>query len=312
MGTENHLSVIIPIYNEEATLPELHRRLSATLDDLAVGSVEVIFVDDGSSDASARLLEEFHEKDNRFKVLQFSRNFGHHIAVTAGLDHSQGEIVILMDGDLQNRPEDIPALLQKIGEGYDVVSTIRKNRKDPLAKKTFSKLFVWLMGKVVEESISLESTSIFRALKRDVVDALGDLRERNRFVIGLIDWTGYKHTSIEVVHEKRFDGESKYSFYKQLRLALDAIFSFSTFPLQVASMLGFAITASSFAYGLYIVVRKLVWGFSVPGFASLTVSIFFMGGVQLIILGTVGAYIGRIYTEVKQRPLYIVKKKLAD
>ena len=310
MKKERTLSVVVPIFNEEDTLPELYRRLVDALDVLGGFKVEIVFVDDGSKDSSASIIEKFHESDKRVKMVQFSRNFGHHMAATAGLDNANGEIIVLMDGDLQNRPEDIPALLQKIDEGYDLVSTTRKERQDPLIKMVLSKMFIWLMGKVIKEPVSIVNTSIFRAMRREVVDVMGEIRERNRFAMGLIDWTGFRSTSIEVIHDNRFAGTSKYTLSKQIKLALDAIYSFSTFPLQLAATLGFIVTGASFLYGFYVIVRKLIWGFTLPGFASLTVSVFFIGGVQLIVLGVIGSYIGRIYTEVKKRPLYIVKKRL--
>jgi len=305
------LSIIIPIYNEEDTIPQLWNRLHATLNTLKEYTFTVIFVDDGSSDKSMQLLEKLHEKEKRISIIQFSRNFGHHIAVTAGLDHAHGDIVILMDGDLQNRPEDIPRLLQKMHEGYDIVYTIRKSRQDPFLKKVMSRFFIWFMGKVVQDPMTV-GTSIFRALRQEVVVEIKKLHERNRYVIGLIDWTGFKQTSIEVKHDERFAGKTKYSFGKQLRLAFDAMFSFSTFPLQLATMFGFLITVFAFSYGTYAIIRRLIWGFTTEGFAAITVSIFFLGGVQLIILGIIGSYIGRIYTEVKQRPLYIIKRKLGN
>lgn len=303
------LSIVIPIHNEEDTIPELYRRLHAVLDTLNEFSFEIIFIDDGSTDNSMILLEDIHKKDNRVKIFQLSRNFGHHIAITAGIDFSLGDVVVLMDGDLQNRPEDIPALLEKIDEGYDVVYTIRKNRQDPLLKKIGSQLFVWFMKKAVGGTMTV-NTSIFRAMRRNIVEAMGELRERNRFTTGLIEWVGFKQTSIEVLHDKRFAGKTKYPLGKQLKLALNAIFAFTTFPLQLASMFGFLITSLAFGYGIYIIIRKFLFGFSTEGFAAIITSIFFLGGVQLIILGILGAYIGRIYTEVKQRPLYVIKRKL--
>lgn len=302
------LSVVIPIYNEEEVLPELYRRLILVVEALNA-EYEVLFVDDGSTDASPQILRKFHESNKNVKVLQFSRNFGHHIAITAGLDHSSGDTVVLMDGDLQNRPEDIPVLLKKIEEGYDTVYTVRKNRQDSLLKKVSSRLFVWAMKRILIEPMAVE-TSIFRAMRRDVVEAVQKLREHNRFIIGLIDWVGFKQTSVEVEHERRFAGKSKYSFARQIRLALDAAFSFSTLPLQVTSIVGFLITFVSFGLGAYIILQKLLWGISVPGYASLIFSVFFMGGVQLITLGIIGSYLWRTYIETKQRPLYIIKKTI--
>src|SRR3989344_3840146 len=302
------ISIVIPIFNEEEVLPELQKRLRIVQNGLGVQN-EVIFVDDGSTDNSFALLEEFCRTDSRIKVIQFSRNFGHHIAITAGIDYALGDVVVLMDGDLQNRPEDIHKLLQKMNEGYDIVYTARKDRRDPLFKKIGSFLFLLVMRRIVTDPVAVE-TSIFRAMNRNVIESFRNLRERNRFVVGLIDWTGFSQSWIDVVHDKRFAGKSKYSFFRQARLALDAIFSFSTFPLHLASMFGFVITFLAFSIGVYIIIRKLIWGLTLPGFGMLSVSIFFIGGVQLIILGIIGAYIGRIYIEVKERPLYIIKRKI--
>jgi dolichol-phosphate mannosyltransferase len=302
------LSIVIPIYNEKDVISELYNRLRSVRDSLPA-DCEMIFVDDGSSDSSFASLEHLHQKDPRIKCIQFSRNFGHHIAVTAGLDAAYGDIVIVMDGDLQNRPEDIPALVKKIEEGYDVVYTIRKNRQDSLFKRLCSRAFVWLMRQVVREPLAADS-SIFRAMRQSVVAALRETRERNRYVVGLIGWVGFRHTWVEVLHDKRFAGKSTYSFRRQVRLALDALFSFSTLPLQLASMVGFGITCFSFLYGALLIIRKLVWGFVLPGYASIMVAIFFLGGVQLIMLGIIGSYIGRIYREVQQRPLYVIQRRL--
>lgn len=302
------LSVVIPIYNEEDNIPQLHSRLHTIIDTLEGFKAEIIFVDDGSTDDSLKILETIYQKDNHVKIIQLSRNFGHHLAITAGLDYAVGDIVILMDGDLQNRPEDIPALIKKIDEGYDIVYTVRKDRHDPVFKKITSRLFLGLMKRVVREPMAI-GTSVFRAMRRSVIDSMKQLRERNRYIVGLIDWMGFKQASIEVDHDRRFAGKTKYSFGKQIRLAFDAVFSFSDLPLRLASIFGFIITGFAFGYGAYIIIRKLLWGFTLPGFASLTVSIFFLGGVQLIVLGIVGSYIGRIYTEVKGRPLYVVKKE---
>lgn len=302
------LSIVIPLFNEREGISELCTRLQAACNALEMQS-EILFVDDGSSDGTFEFLEQMRAKDSRIKCIQFSRNFGHHIAVTAGLDNAFGDIVIVMDGDLQNRPEDISILVKKIEEGYDVVYTVRKNRQDSFFKRLNSRAFVWLMKQVVREPLSADS-SIFRAMRQNVVAALRETRERNRYVVGLIGWVGFRHTWVEVQHDKRFAGKSTYSFRRQVRLALDALFSFSTLPLQLASMVGFGITCFSFLYGAILIVRKLLWGFVLPGYASIMVAIFFLGGVQLIMLGIIGSYIGRIYSEVQQRPLYILKRKL--
>ena len=304
------ISVVIPIYNEEENISELYRRLRGVLDGhFSTARCEMIFVDDGSKDKSIAMLEALHQKDARVHIVQFSRNFGHHMAVTAGLDHAKGDVTVLMDGDLQDRPEDIPALVGKIGQGFDLVYAVRKGGDDGggFTARMGSHAFVWLMKQMVREPMAIE-TSIFRAMRRNVLEEVKQMRERDRFLIGLIDWVGFSQGTVEVMRDKRFAGETKYPFKKRVRLALNAMFSFSTLPLEMAGTIGFIVTIVSFVMGVYFLMKKLFWGVDVQGFASLIVSIFFLGGVQLIILGVLGAYIGRIYMEAKRRPLYIVKK----
>ncbi len=302
-----YFSIVLPVYNEEKNLEPLYNRLTAVMKQLGE-SYELLFVDDGSSDRSFEKLRELHRKDPRVRVLKFSRNFGHHIAITAGLDYARGKYVVLMDSDLQDLPEEIPKLYKKALEGYDVVYGIRVNKKFPWHKKFLSKAFRWVMRKILKYEIQ---GGIFRILSDRVVREVRKCREVDRIVIGLISWAGFRQTGVEVEHGARLAGETKYSLGKQLQLALNAITAFSTLPLKLASWLGFLISFLSFAGIVWIFIRKLIWGLGIIGWSSLMVTISFIGGVQLLSLGILGEYIGRIFTETRKRPLYIVESELA-
>lgn len=301
------LSIVIPVYNEEENLELLYKRLKNVLNGLGC-NYEIIFVNDGSTDNSLEKLINLHKNDNNIKIIDFSRNFGKEIALTAGLDFSKGDVVITMDADLQHPPELIPEFLSKYKEGYDVVYTIRKSREDEKVLKRFAtKIFYKLMKKFVNINIP-ENAGDFRLLDRKVVESLKKLKERNRYMKGLFAWVGFSQTAIYYEPEKRYAGKTKYNYFKLLNLALEGITSFSNIPLQIASYLGFIIAILSFIYATIIIAKTIVFGKDVPGYASLITIILFLGGVQLISIGILGEYIGRIYNEVKQRPLYIVRK----
>lgn len=306
MNKTTEISIIIPIYNEEENLKELYGRLAKVLSNLNK-TYEIIFVDDGSTDKSFETLYKLHESDNDVKIIQFSRNFGHHIAITAGLDHCLGELVILMDGDLQDQPEEIPKLLNKIDEGYDVVYGIKKYRQDNWFKKTSSKIFVLLMRKIVREKIEINN-NIFRIVRRKVILELNKCKETNRYIIGLFGYIGFKQIGIEVNHDRRPRGQTKYSIFKMFKLALDAIFSFSILPLRMATLTGISISLISFILGIHFIFKKIIYNTAISGWSSLIVSIFFLGGIQLIMIGLLGEYIGRNYIETKKRPLYCINK----
>jgi dolichol-phosphate mannosyltransferase len=299
-------SVVIPIYNEEENIPELYRRLTSVMEKL--GTYEIIMVDDGSNDESWELIKEFHEKDPRVKGISFSRNFGHHIAITAGLDHAQGEAVILMDGDLQDPPEEIPKLYEKFKEGYEVVYGIRKKREDSAFKKITSSMFLRMLKKISDVEINLES-GIFRIMSKRCVEGMRSIREKSRFLIGLMSWVGFFQTGVEIERHKRHAGKSKYTLFKLFKLAWHGVTSFSYMPLQAATYFGFGVSAISFLMGIYMLYRKLFLGIPILGYASIIVSLFFLGGVILLVLGVIGEYIGRIYTEVQDRPLYVIKEE---
>jgi dolichol-phosphate mannosyltransferase len=299
------LSAVIPVFNEEGNLRELHSRLTAVLS----GSgrpYEIVFVDDGSRDASVAILEDLHRSDPRVRALVFSRNFGHHIALTAGLDAARGEVVVLMDADLQDQPEEIPKLLSKLDEGFDVVYGIRIGKKHSLFKRVTSSLFVAVMRRVVE-GFNINS-GIFRAARRNVVDTVKRCRETHRFLVGLMSWAGFRQTGVEVVHGERFAGETKYTLRRQLRLAANTLVSFTGIPLQFATYLGLAVSCTSFVYAVVVLLRKLAWGLGLEGWPSLMIAVMFLGGVQLLCLGILGEYVGRLLTEAQGRPLYVVAR----
>ncbi|MGE0788884.1 MAG: glycosyltransferase [Sandaracinaceae bacterium] len=301
-------SVVVPLFNEEGNLSELYERLTAVMEGLA-RPYEVIFVDDGSRDSTPEKVRELHDSDPRIRLIRFSRNFGHHIAITAGLDEARGERIIMMDGDLQDRPEAIPDLFAKLEEGFDVVYGIRAQKKHSLFKRVTSWMFVTLMRQVTTENAEI-TTNIFRIMTRQVADAVRECREQARFVVGLFSWVGFRQTAIEVIHGARHAGETKYSLAKMFRLAFNGITSFSRLPLQVASLLGMAVSVGAFGLGCYYIVMKLQYDTQVTGWTSTLVVILFLSGVQLLCLGVLGSYIGRIYGEAQNRPLYVVAERL--
>lgn len=300
-------SIVVPIYNEEENIPELYRRLTDVMKKL--GTYEIILVDDGSKDRSWHIIKELHEKDPCIKGMSFSRNFGHHIAITAGIDYARGDAVILMDGDLQDPPEEIPKLLNKFNEGYELVYGIRKEKKDPLFKRITSFAFWWLINKLSGINIPRNQT-LLRIFDKKILDVLKDMRERARFIHGMIAWTGFRTAIQEVEHAPRERGASKYNVIKLFRLAFNAITSFSTLPLRLATYLGILSAGIGLFYALYFIYKKVFLGIPVLGYASIIVAVLFVGGIQLLILGIIGEYLGRVYQEVQARPIYILKDHL--
>ena len=304
------ISIVAPVYNEEAVLVELHRRVSQVMEPLGE-PWELVLVNDGSRDLSAEVIAELHQKDPRVKGISFSRNFGFQVAVTAGLNHAQGEAVILTDADLQDPPEVYPKMIAKWREGYEVVYGVRASRVGETWFKLFTaKVFYRLIRRITKIDIPLD-TGDFRLMDRRVVQAINNMPERNRFLRGMIPWVGFKQTGVEYERASRFAGESKFGSVRQmLPFALDAITSFSYLPLQLATYLGFLIAVISGLAILAVILIRL-FGPENPliGQATTLVSVLFLGGVQLISLGIIGEYLGRIYDEVKGRPLYLVDKK---
>ena len=308
--TENKptITIIAPVYNEEPVLPELYKRISAIMD--AAGDTwELLVVDDGSRDRSAEIIAELHANDPRVKGISFSRNFGFQEAVTAGLDYAQGDAVVLTDADLQDPPEVIPEMIAKWREGYDVVYGVRESREgETWFKLVTAKLFYRLIHRITSVNIPLD-TGDFRLMDRRVVDSLRSMRERNRFLRGMVPWVGYRQTGVHFVRAPRYAGEAKYnSFRRMFKFAMNAITSFSYVPLQLATYLGFVIAAISAIAILVVVLLRLFAPHELTGQATTLVAVLFLGGVQLISLGIIGEYLGRIYDEVKGRPLYLIDK----
>jgi polyisoprenyl-phosphate glycosyltransferase len=299
------ISIVLPVFNEIQTLPLLCSRLIEVMRRMGE-NYEVIFINDGSRDGSLTFLKKLAADDSRMKVVSLSRNFGHQMAITCGLDHARGAAVVVMDADLQDPPELIPMLIEKWREGYDVVYAVREQRQgESLFKRATAALFYRLIRKLSRIEIPADAGD-FRLLSRRAVEALKATGERNRFVRGLVGWIGYRQTGVRFVREERTAGETKYPFRKMLKFAIDGITSFSFVPLQMATYFGFLISGASFLYIVYAVLQKLLTDRPVTGWTSLMVAMLFLGGVQLITLGVIGEYIGRIYEEVKQRPLYLV------
>ncbi len=304
------ITILAPVYNEEPVLAELYRRVQAVMD--ATGYPwELILVNDGSRDRSAQVIGELHEQDPRVKGVSFSRNFGFQVAVTAGLDHAQGDAVILADADLQDPPEVFPEMIEKWREGYDVVYGMRVSREgETWFKLLTAKVFYRLIYRITDIDIPLD-TGDFRLMDRRVVDAIRRMPERNRFLRGMVPWVGYKQIGVPYQRRARFAGESKFSSVRQmLPFALDAITSFSYLPLQLATYMGFILAFISLI-AIVVVIALRLFGPSSPllGQATTLVTVLFLGGVQLISLGIIGEYLGRIYDEVKGRPLYLVEEK---
>ncbi|MEL6928554.1 MAG: glycosyltransferase family 2 protein [Cyanobacteria bacterium J06600_6] len=302
------ISIIIPLYNESASIDQLFARLTPVLQQLQ-SSYEIICINDGSQDDTLERLLELNQQNQKIKIVNLSRNFGKEIALTAGIDYARGAAVIPIDADLQDPPELIAQLIAKWREGYDVVYATRRSRQgDSWFKKISAQAFYRTIGRMSYVPIP-PNTGDFRLLDRRVVEAIKKLPERTRFMKGLFAWVGYKQTSILFDREPRFSGKTTWNYWKLWNFALDGIISFSFLPLKVWSYIGISISFVSLIYALMLVIRTLVFGVDVPGYASLMVAILFLGGIQLITLGVLGEYLGRVYEEVKGRPLYFVREE---
>lgn len=305
----DRISLVIPVFNEESNVSPLYDGLSKEFSSLDVDS-EIIFVDDGSTDGSATAISELHEKDPRVKLLRLSRNFGHQNALTAGMDHANGDAVIMMDADLQHPPALIRNLVALWRQGFEVVYTVRESTEDagPL-KRLFASLFYGFFRRL--SGIDLPANvADFRLLDRKVVAAFRQIRERTRFLRGLTSWVGYRSAAVPYRAVARRSGRSKYSARRMVRFAVDGLVSFSATPLYVAIYLGLALAAGGCAYLAYVLYSRFVSGNVVPGWTSLIIIVMLVGGVQLSLMGIIGFYIGRIYEETKRRPLYLVAHQL--
>ena len=301
------ISLVFPVYNEEQVLPALFERVESLSRLLAGYELEIVFVNDGSHDGSLQLMQRFQARYPRCKILDFSRNFGHQVAITAGMDFATGNAIMVLDADLQDPPEILPQFLAKWEEGYQVVYAIRKTRQEHFFKRMAYRAFYRILQKISDIPIPLDSGD-FCLMDRTVIEVIKSMHERNRFVRGLRSWVGFKQIGLEYDRDKRHSGEVKYTFPKLMKLALNGIFSFSYFPLQIAGYTGFFVSIISFLGILVYLYKKLVIGGEPQGFPTLVILVLFLGGIQLISLGVIGEYIGRIYDEVKRRPTYVIRK----
>ncbi len=303
------LSLVVPMFNEQETLAKFHARAQAALRGCGE-SYEIIFVDDGSTDSTFEQLARLAATEPTVRVLSFSRNFGHQTAVTAGLHHARGQAVAVIDGDLQDPPELVPEMLKRWREGYQVVYAVRRTRRENIFKRTAYRVFYRLLRRLSSIEIPLDSGD-FAVLDRRVVDVLNQMPERNRFVRGIRAWTGFKQVGFEYDRDPRFAGESKYPLSKLIRLAYDGLISHSFVPLRLATQLGFLISLIAFLLIVCFLALRLFGGEQLLlGWTSTVVIILFLGGVQLMSLGILGEYVGRIFDEVKRRPLYIVRDRV--
>lgn len=300
-------SIIIPVFNEEAVISETYRRLKQVMDQTEE-SYELLFVNDGSRDRSASIIKGFSENDETVKLISFSRNFGHQVAITAGMDYAAGDAVVIIDADLQDPPELIPEMIAKWREGYDVVYAKRLKRKgETFFKKQTAKLFYRILRASTDILIPVD-TGDFRLMDRKVCEEMKRLSEKNRFVRGLVSWVGFRQTAVEYIRDERLAGETKYPLKKMLKLCLDGITSFSFKPLKLASYLGGTLSLSGLIYLMIILYLKLFDGAAIAAWHPLAIIQLFFSGFILIMLGILGEYIGRIYDEARNRPLYIVRE----
>lgn len=300
-------SVIIPMYNEELVIAHTYERLKKVMDGCG-DPYELVFVNDGSRDRTVEIMQEISGRDANVKLIDFSRNFGHQVAITAGMDYAQGDAVVVIDADLQDPPEIILQMIDKWKEGYEVVYAKRlKRHGETLFKKVTAKLFYRLLRSMTSVDIPTD-TGDFRLIDRKVCDVLRGLKEKNRYVRGLVSWVGFRQTMVEYVREERFAGETKYPLKKMVRFALDGITSFSHKPLKIATYVGFFLSLSSFIYLFIVVYQKFFTSRNEPGWSSIVGINLLFNGIVLMLLGVIGEYIGRIYDEAKDRPLYIVRE----
>ena len=303
------ISVIVPAYNEQEVLHEFHQRLSSVLATLPL-QYEILYVNDGSSDSTAAIIQQLHNDDPHVTLLDLSRNFGKEIAMSAGLQRTEGDVMIIIDADLQDPPELIPQLVDEWRAGWDVVYAKRSSRNgESWLKKVTAHLFYRVMQQVGEVRMPSDAGD-FRLLSRRAVDALNGMPERHRFMKGMFAWIGFKQKAVHYQRDARFAGASKWNYWRLWNFAIEGITSYTTAPLKLASYIGTLSAIGAFIYGIYMLIDTLIHGNPVAGYPSLVVIILFLGGVQLISIGMLGEYIGRIFTETKNRPLYLVNQYL--
>jgi dolichol-phosphate mannosyltransferase len=306
-GTGPRFSVVIPLRDEEEVLPRLADRLTTTMEALG-GTWEVILVDDGSSDGTYGLAVELHGRDSRFKVVRFSRGFGHQVALSAGLDLARGAAVVTMDGDLQHPPEVIPELVSRWEEGDEIVYAVMEQRAGESRFKDWTaRWFYRLLGRLAEIDVPTGAGD-FRLVDRRALEAVRAMRESNRYLRGMFSWVGFRQSGVPYASPPRPAGKSKYSSVRMIRLATDAVIGFSSRPLRLGLNVGFVVSVASIVFGLSAVISKLAGVFVVPGWTSIMVLVGIVGGIQLIVLGVIGEYVSHIFDEVKRRPLYVVSR----
>lgn len=304
------LSVVVPVYNEAEGIDAFYERTKTVLEGLSELDHEILFVDDGSSDGSLARLSALSAADACVQVVKFSRNFGHQIAITAGIDHAEGDAVVVIDADLQDPPEVIGDFVDKWREGYDVVFGVRSERDgETRAKLLTARLFYRILRRFTQVEIPVD-VGDFRLMSRRAADVLRGMREKDRFVRGLVSWLGFRQVGVPYRRDPRFAGETKYPYRKMIKFAVDGITSFSGAPLKLASWLGYLSSILAFLYLASVFVQKLMGG-TVQGWATIMVALLFLGGVQLICIGIIGEYIGRIFNEIKPRPMYVVEEVIA-
>ncbi len=302
------LSIIVPAFNEQEVIREFHRRLSASLASVEVDEVEILFVNDGSTDETLKILHELARSDRRIQILDLSRNFGKEAAMTAGLDHARGDAAVIIDADLQDPPELIPEMVRQWRSGFDVVCMRRLSREgETWLKKSTARAFYALMGRIGRFKVP-ENVGDFRLLSRRAIAALKQMPERTRFMKGLFAWIGFPAKEIVYHRDPRHAGVTKWNYWSLWNLALEGITSFTVTPLKVASYLGVLTSLGALLYGLFVLTKALLFGDPVPGYPSLMVVMLFLGGLQLLAIGIVGEYLGRMFIETKQRPLYLLNR----
>lgn len=302
-------SIIVPVFNEEIVIIETYKRLKQVMDSIKE-DYELVFINDGSKDSTCDLITNLHKKDPKVKLIDFSRNFGHQIAISAGMEYATGDAIIIIDADLQDPPEVIPEMIQKWKEGCDIVHGKRIKRK---GETYFKKITAYLFYRILKSLTNFEvptDTGDFRLISKNVCETIKQLGEKSRYMRGLISWVGYNQCFVEYVREERFAGETKYPLRKMIAFAMDAITSFSYKPLRVASYIGFTFSAISFLYFIYVIYLRLFTNKTIVGWTSLLAVNLFSFGILFIILGIIGEYVGRIYEEAKNRPLFIVKNRV--
>jgi undecaprenyl-phosphate 4-deoxy-4-formamido-L-arabinose transferase len=308
MEDKPYISVLVPVLNEEESLPELQQRLHTTLEGMG-RAYEIIYINDGSTDGTGDILDGFHRGDQRVKIIEFNRNYGQHMALFAGFEYAKGDVVVTIDADLQNPPEEIPRLVEKAEEGYEVVATIRRQRKDSILRKLPSYIVNRITARLVGVDLK-DYGCMLRAYRRNIIDCINMCQESSSFIPALANTFARRITEIEVSHEERKKGTSKYSLFKLLHLNFDLMTSFSLLPIQFIGVLGIVIAILGFAFGLFLFVRRLIVGPEVEGTFTLFAILFVFVGIQIFALGVIGEYIGRIYQEVRRRPRFIIKREL--